>query len=50
VRLDQNEFVATTWVELPGWPAVDFRRPRVEPPAVWPPGARLQSLFCTWLI
>jgi hypothetical protein len=50
VRVEPVDILALASVDVPGVAVVDFRQPSVQSPAIWPPGVRLQSLFCTWLI
>ena len=49
-RVAQVNAPLVAWLELPSAPLAAPAAPCVEPPAIWPPGVRLQSLFCVWLI
>jgi hypothetical protein len=44
------DLAVLAWVAPPVVPAVDVSPAIATPPALWPPGVRLQSLLCVWLI
>jgi hypothetical protein len=49
-RLDRQEMIFCGWVDLPAEPSVGHVRPLEVRTAFRPPGVRLQSLLCVWLI
>jgi hypothetical protein len=49
-RTDRQELVWVGWIDVPSVTSVDPVRPLEMRAAFQPPGVRLQSLLCVWLI
>ena len=50
IELDRQELVWVGWIDVPSVTSVDPVRPLEMRAAFRPPGVRLQSLLCVWLI